>query len=387
MGSLRVKDASEKYRKDHKWRYLIHSGSSEGTDRFFAAVLEMTPRDGLLFAGVENQVRILGIIVLFWFFSFLLIHFFQLQVKISTVSAVVTRETFVRLLDITRLLSDIISKRPKKAKPQLASLPSISPTPAGTWTQAKSQKKREREQAQAQAQAQAERAALIDNFFVLARVRAEIDRVEVRLNRNGTELLYAALEKIGASAEAFSDNTVMLAGELAGFVVRDSQRPGSLWTDIVQIKQNVPHSFTNPELLRNPSQALLNWPSGSAVGQPQSQPAPQPPLSRQSSSMLGGGGGPTKPVFEHGNLLASCTNLLAAMPAAQEQPLVEWALNTYKSRFDNDFGADASIGILINSVRFVVVWRLMCELLEYVDVPFIFLPQLTIDCLKIREGV
>lgn len=49
-------------------------------------------------------------------------------------------------------------------------------------------------------------------FFVLARVRIELDRVEVRLNRNGTELLYAALEKIGASAEAFSDNTVMLAG-------------------------------------------------------------------------------------------------------------------------------------------------------------------------------
>ena len=56
MGSLRVKDSSEKYKKDPKWRYLLSSGNTEGTDRFFAAVLESTPRDGALFAGVEHQV-------------------------------------------------------------------------------------------------------------------------------------------------------------------------------------------------------------------------------------------------------------------------------------------------------------------------------------------
>lgn len=56
MGSLRVKDSSEKYKKDAKWRYLLSSGNS-GSDRFFSAVLESTPREGTMFAGVEHQVR------------------------------------------------------------------------------------------------------------------------------------------------------------------------------------------------------------------------------------------------------------------------------------------------------------------------------------------
>ena len=163
-------------------------------------------------------------------------------------------------------------------------------------------------------------------------------------------------------------------------VVRDSQRIGTPWSEIVQIKQNVPHSFSQVPLTKHPSQALLNW---STTGSQLSNTPPTlavtpaaeggeggPPslLRHTSSALLGGGAAPTKPVFEYGNLLPSCSGLLAppsgAAPA--EQPLVEWSLNTYKSRFDNDFGADASAGVLINSVRMVVVWRLVCELLEYV---------------------
>ena len=73
--------------------------------------------------------------------------------KLATVSAVVTRETFVRLLDIARLLGDVFSKRPQKAKkkgttptaavPQSAA-PTASPAP-GNWTLARSSKLKAKE--------------------------------------------------------------------------------------------------------------------------------------------------------------------------------------------------------------------------------------------------
>lgn len=77
-----------------------------------------------------------------------LIASFQIQGKISTVSAVVTRETFVRLLDISRLLGDVMEKRPKrnKAGTTTPALPVVaapaSPAPASPgWALAKSAKK------------------------------------------------------------------------------------------------------------------------------------------------------------------------------------------------------------------------------------------------------
>lgn len=163
-------------------------------------------------------------------------------------------------------------------------------------------------------------------------------------------------------------------------VVRDSQRVGSPWADIVQIKQSLPSSASRSPLMRHPSQALLEWANtpaaleAKAAADAKSAPPAAAPLSAQtsplsatSSSLVGGGAGPTRPTFEYGNILPSCAGMPAA-PAAgsSEAPLVEWSLNTYKSRYDNDFGADASAGVIINSVRMVVVWRLVCELLECV---------------------
>lgn len=62
----------------------------------------------------------------------------------------VTRETFVRLLDISRLLGDVMEKRPKRNKagaaPVRAAVPAAAPSspapPASPgWTLAKSAKK------------------------------------------------------------------------------------------------------------------------------------------------------------------------------------------------------------------------------------------------------